>query len=186
MRPKAPTLTAGGLVADGDGHALAAAILDPVLNGPYDVPIRHFVIGPKGPTGEVRTGRRPSESFIPVAPVRKRGRKPAAKEGMPRQRPASNSPWVWSRSDARTIRSSTSCGGTSPTDVKPDTRAPRPQPPSCYATERENRILFAQREAAETAIFLSEVAGRTGRFRDRRASSRISTTSTTRASPALP
>lgn len=28
---------------------------------------------------------------------------------------------------------------------------------------RENRVLFCQREAAETAIFLTEVAGRKGR-----------------------
>lgn len=50
----------------------------PVLNGPYDPPSRYFEIGPKGPTGKIVEGRRPSESFIPVAPVKKRGR-PAKK-----------------------------------------------------------------------------------------------------------
>jgi len=46
---------------------------DPVLNGPYDPPSRYFEIAAKGPTGEILEGRRPSESFIPVVPVRKRG-----------------------------------------------------------------------------------------------------------------
>lgn len=42
---------------------------DPVLNGPYDPPSRFFEIGPEGPTGEIQQGRRPSESFIPIAGV---------------------------------------------------------------------------------------------------------------------
>jgi type III restriction enzyme len=45
---------------------------DPVLNGPYDPPTRYFEIGPKGPTGVIFEGRRPSESFIPVAKPKKR------------------------------------------------------------------------------------------------------------------
>jgi type III restriction enzyme len=160
-------------VGDGDGHALAAAILDPVLNGPYDVPTRHFVIGPKGPTGEVRTGRRPSESFIPVAPVRKRGRKPAAKEGMPpaevgeqltlglvEERRQDNPLINELRRDVANWRDAGYPGTTATTAKLLHHWADK---------ERENRILFAQREAAETAIFLSEVAGRTANFRDRRA-----------------
>lgn len=39
---------------------------DPILNSPYDPPERHFEVGPNGPTGNVRTGRRPSESHIPI------------------------------------------------------------------------------------------------------------------------
>ena len=49
-------------VIDGD---VVSSVDNPVLNGPFDPPTRHFVIGAKGPTGEVREGRRPSESFIP-------------------------------------------------------------------------------------------------------------------------
>lgn len=45
----------------------ASALANPILNGPYDIPSRHFAMGPKGPTGDVVEGRRPSESFIPVA-----------------------------------------------------------------------------------------------------------------------
>ena len=47
------------------------ALENPILNGPYDPPARHFALGPSGPTGEIKTGRRPSESFIPVPATRK-------------------------------------------------------------------------------------------------------------------
>jgi type III restriction enzyme len=45
---------------------------NPILNSPYDPPAQHFVLGPHGPTGEVKVGRRPSESFIPVPVGRRR------------------------------------------------------------------------------------------------------------------
>lgn len=48
-----------------------ASLSNPVLNSPYELPAKHFEIGLNGPTGEVLDGRRPSESFIPVAPTRK-------------------------------------------------------------------------------------------------------------------
>lgn len=43
-----------------------AALENPILNSPYDPPEQHFVIGLRGPTGEIRAGWRPSESFIPI------------------------------------------------------------------------------------------------------------------------
>jgi type III restriction enzyme len=52
-------------------------ITDPVLNRPYDESSRYFELGPKGPTGRILAGRRPSESFIPIVPVNKRARKGA-------------------------------------------------------------------------------------------------------------
>ncbi|MGH8939833.1 MAG: restriction endonuclease, partial [Actinomycetes bacterium] len=54
----------------------AQGLENPILNSPYNPPEQHFVIGPYGPTGEVKLGRRPSESFIPV-PVGRRRRGPA-------------------------------------------------------------------------------------------------------------
>jgi len=56
-----------------------SALSNPVLNGPYDEPNRHFELGPNGPTGEIIEKRRPSEFFIPV-PKQKRGRGKAAKQ----------------------------------------------------------------------------------------------------------
>ncbi|WP_244666559.1 hypothetical protein [Myceligenerans indicum] len=47
------------------------SIDNPILNSPYEQPDRHYVIGPQGPTGEVRDGRRPSESLIPIAVTKK-------------------------------------------------------------------------------------------------------------------
>ena len=50
---------------------MTGTIDNPILNSPYEQPDRHYVIGPQGPTGDVREGRRPSESFIPIAVSRK-------------------------------------------------------------------------------------------------------------------
>ena len=56
------------------------ALSNPILNSPYDPPEQHFVLGPNGPTGEIRPGRRPSESFIPVPVSKKRGKNADAAE----------------------------------------------------------------------------------------------------------
>ena len=50
---------------------MEGAIDNPILNGPYDPPGEHFEIGSNGPTGEIKPGRRLSESFIPIAAPRK-------------------------------------------------------------------------------------------------------------------
>ena len=44
----------------------ADALSNPILNSPYQPPSRYWELGPSGPTGEIKDGRRPSESFIPV------------------------------------------------------------------------------------------------------------------------
>lgn len=51
----------------------AEALDNPILNSPYEAPTKHFALGPNGPTGEIKTGRRRSESFIPI-PVSKKGK----------------------------------------------------------------------------------------------------------------
>ena len=52
---------------------MAESIENPILNSPYEQPDRYYEVGPKGPTGVIRDGRRPSESFIPIA-MSKKGR----------------------------------------------------------------------------------------------------------------
>jgi type III restriction enzyme len=47
---------------------------NPILNSPYDQLDRYYEIGPLGPTGEIKGGRRPSESFIPITGPNKRGK----------------------------------------------------------------------------------------------------------------
>lgn len=48
-----------------------ADLSNPILNTPFGHADRHFVLGPKPATGEIAPGRRPSESFIPIATSRK-------------------------------------------------------------------------------------------------------------------
>src|SRR4051794_33213584 len=49
------------------------AIQNPILNSPYEAPDHHFELGPDGPTGQIKDGRRASESFIPI-PASKKGK----------------------------------------------------------------------------------------------------------------
>ena len=144
---------------------------DPVLNGPTTRRAATSRSAPKGPTGEILEGRRPSESFIPVAPVRKRGRK-RAKDGptataydgdqlalaLYEEQVQKNTLINGLRYDVEIWRASGYKGATA-TSLKLLRHWADP--------DRDNRILFAQREAAETAIFLAEVSGRHG-FKDRR------------------
>lgn len=133
--------------------------LDPILNGPYDEPARYYVVGPQGPTGEIRDGRRPSESFVPI---------PAARKGK--------------KSDDGSVQESLDVVLTGEKRTRNDRindlrreverwrhrDYERVTPTSRKLLQywadplRENRVLFCQREATETAIFLAEVAGRNG------------------------
>src|SRR5436190_21524304 len=64
----------GDWTGDRNGGGMTQAIINPILNAPYEQPDRYYDIGPQGPTGEVKDGRRPSESFIPIA-IAKKGRR---------------------------------------------------------------------------------------------------------------
>ncbi len=133
---------------------------NPILNSPYDPPGKHFVLGPHGPTGEVRVGRRPSESFIPV-PVGRRRRGGAGPEpeqqtldfDITGERREVNSLINDIRARVDRWRSFNYQG------VTPVTRKLLQH---WADPTREDRVLFCQREAAETAIYLAEVAGRRG------------------------
>ena len=50
---------------------MSESIDNPILNSPYAQPDRYYEIGPNGPTGEIKDGRRPSESLIPIAMAKK-------------------------------------------------------------------------------------------------------------------
>jgi type III restriction enzyme len=60
---------------------MTVSIDNPILNSPYEQPDRYYEIGPTGPTGEVKDGRRPSESFIPIA-VTEKGKGGSAQESL--------------------------------------------------------------------------------------------------------
>jgi type III restriction enzyme len=142
----------------------AAATLNPILNRPYDVPEWHWEIGRAGgPTGNRLPGRRPSESFIPIAPVRK-GRSRAGAGTDAGEQAELSFDLTGERREANTLVN----------DLRRDvdrwrhrgyervTPISRKLLQHWADPERENRVLFCQREAAETAIFLAEVAGRHG------------------------
>ena len=66
-----------------------AAIDNPILNSPYEQPDRYYEIDPQGPTGEIKDGRRPSVSWIPIA-MTKKGRRGKDRHG--RRRSTSTRP----------------------------------------------------------------------------------------------
>ncbi|UQU67545.1 DEAD/DEAH box helicase family protein [Couchioplanes caeruleus] len=137
--------------------AEAPDLSNPIINSPYEPPQQHFEIGPHGPTGALKPGRRPSESFIPLPPSRKTRQKhvqEALDFDITGERREVNSLVNDIRREVERWRANNWTG------VTPYTRkllahwAPGPH--------REDPVLFCQREAVETAIFLAEVAGRHG------------------------
>ncbi len=127
---------------------------NPVLNGPYDEPTAHFEIGPKGPTGQVISSRRPSEFFVPIPKPRKgRGESNPTLDfsTLTEERVERNDKIDQLRDVLRDWRLQ-NYPGVTPISRKLLTFWADPA--------REDRILFAQREAAETAIYLAEVVGR--------------------------
>jgi len=129
---------------------------NPILNSPYLAPEAYFEVGPSGPTGAIIPGRRPSESFIPVAP-QKKGRKGVVQVAL-------DFDLTGERREVNSLIN----------DIRYQVdlwRGRRYQGVTPYTRKlleywadsaRENRVLYCQREAAETAIFLAEVAGRHG------------------------
>jgi type III restriction enzyme len=136
----------------------SADLDNPILNSPYEAPERHFAIGRGGPTGEILPGRRQSESFIPI-PVSRKGKKAG-------EQTTFDFDVTGERIEENTLIN----------DIRRQIelwrgrRYPGVTPISRKLLEhwagnidvREDRMLFCQREAAETAIYLAEVAGRKG------------------------
>src|SRR5215218_8923283 len=143
-------------MAESHGDGETKSIENPILNSPYAPPDRHYEVGQNGPTGVIKDGRRPSESWIPIA-VAKKGKKGELGQetidfDVTGERRERNELINEIRRDVAKWRSDRQYGG-----VTPITRKLLQH----WADEdRENRVIFAQRDAAETAIFLTEVAGR--------------------------
>jgi type III restriction enzyme len=134
-----------------------ADLANPIINSPYEPPESHFEIGPTGPTGQLLPGRRPSESYVPV-PVSRKGRHAAQQAfdfDITGERREQNTLINDIRREVERWRANNWNG------VTPYTRKLlahwAAEPP-----DRDEPVLFCQREAAETAIFLTEVAGRHG------------------------
>jgi type III restriction enzyme len=133
-----------------------STLTNPVINAPYDPPEQHFELGPDGtPTGTLIAGRRPSESFIPVPLSKKGGSKGQVglDFDLAGERRENNSLINDIRREVGLWRARNYPGATA---------ISRKLMLHWANPERENRVLFCQREAAETAIFLAEAAGRHG------------------------
>lgn len=128
-------------------------LANPVINASYEPPQVHFELGSDGtPTGTLVPGRRPSQSFIPV-PVGKKGKanQAALDFDIAGERIEANSLINDIRREVELWRARNYPGATA---------ISRKLMLHWANPTRENRVLFCQREAAETAVFLAEVAGR--------------------------
>jgi type III restriction enzyme len=132
---------------------LGTTITNPVINGPYDEPARHFVFDDDGITDEIADGRRRSEYFIPVPQTKKIGA----------QLQFDNE---WTRNRIRSNEFVNDVRGR--VEIWRKRGYPHVTPTTRRLLEywdnpsRDNRVLFCQREAAETAIYLAEAAQKDG------------------------
>lgn len=137
---------------------IADALSNPILNRPYDVPTQYFQLGPHGPTGVIKEGRRPSESLIPIAASRKGTRKADGSVQvtldveLTAERRERNTLINDLRREIERWRLR---------DYERVTPTSRKLLQHWADPTRENRVLYCQREAVETAIFLAEVAAGT-------------------------
>lgn len=134
---------------------MPAELADPILNGPFDPPERHFEVLPDGPSGRVLPGRRRSESWVPVPQARKGRRTRAVQEALDLDTSGERREVNELIND---VRRAVETWRQTYDSVTPITRKLL-QHWSDPARGNE-RVLFWQREAVETAIFLAEVAGR--------------------------
>ncbi|MDQ1066314.1 BPTD_3080 family restriction endonuclease [Streptomyces canus] len=139
---------------------MAAVIENPIINSPYAEPAWHWELDERGqPTGERAPGRRPSETWMPVPRARK-GRKTSAGvqhelffDGILEERKGQDV--------IGNIRNEVDRWRTAGyPNITPTTRRLLE-----YWTDpaRERKLFFAQVEAVETAIYLTEVGTKLGR-----------------------
>lgn len=130
-------------------------LANPILNGPYDPPARHFEVDQEGPTGTILAGRRSSESYLPIAPERKRAPGQADQPALDLRATGEH---LEQHEFVNALRRDVDLwrrrGYPSVTAITRDLLLYWADP------AKENRVMFCQREAAETAIFLAEAAGR--------------------------
>jgi type III restriction enzyme len=124
-------------------------IENPILNGPYDEPARHYRFDDDGITDEIVDRRRPSEYFVPVPQTKKRGAQLQFDNEWTRERIKQNDFVNQVRARVQLWRLQ------GYPHVTPVTRRLLEH---WADPHRENRVLFCQREAAETAIYLVEAA----------------------------
>ena len=129
-------------------------IENPIINSPYLEPKRHFVFDQDGITNEIAEARRRSAYFVPV---------PRARKQASRQLELVTE-WTLDRirenREINEIRAKVQLWRRRGyPDVTPTTRALLDY---WNDPDRDNPVLFCQREAAETAIYIAEAAPKSG------------------------
>jgi len=129
-------------------------IADPILNSPFEEPSRHFKFNDDGITDEVVLSRRISTYFIPIPAPKKRGGNQMYLPGdWTADRVQENEFINRVRERVSIWRKGGYAGITSVT---------RRLLEYWQRPGRERRLFFCQIEALETAIYITEVAGRYG------------------------
>jgi type III restriction enzyme len=129
-------------------------IENPVINSPFAEPSRHFRFTDDGITNEIVEGRRPSSYFVPIPRAKTRGKQLLLPDTQWTQDRVEENPTI-NRIRGRVAqwRQGGYVGVTATT---------RRLLEYWQREDRERRFFFAQIEALETAIYITEVASRYG------------------------
>jgi type III restriction enzyme len=129
-------------------------IENPVINSPFAEPSRHFRFTDDGITNEIVEGRRPSSYFVPIPRAKTRGKQLLLPDTQWTQDQVEENPTI-NRIRGRVAqwRQGGYVGVTATT---------RRLLEYWQREDRERRFFFAQIEALETAIYITEVASRYG------------------------
>lgn len=128
-------------------------IENPVINSPFTEPARHFRFTDEGISDEIIGERRSSSYFIPIARPKKKGKQLALDTDWTQDRIEENRFVNRVRERVKQWRSGGYVGTTATT---------RHLLEYWNDEERERRLFFCQIEALETAIYITEVAGKYG------------------------
>ena len=128
-------------------------IENPILNGPFSEPTRHFRVDDLGITPEVEESRRVSSYFMPIAQPRRMGKQLRLETEWTRDRLKENKRVNRIRQRVGQWRQGGYVGVTQTTARLLE-----------YWTNpgREKKLFFCQIEAVETAIYITEVAKKYG------------------------
>ncbi|NDK14122.1 MAG: restriction endonuclease subunit R [Armatimonadetes bacterium CG_4_10_14_3_um_filter_66_18] len=130
-------------------------IENPVINSPFEEPLRHFQFDDDGITDEIVEGRRVSAYFVPIARPKKKSKQLSFDaDGWTEDRLQENQFINQVRERVALWRKGVYTSATTRTTARLLEYWQR--------SERERKLFFCQLEALETAIYLTEVAGKHG------------------------
>jgi type III restriction enzyme len=128
-------------------------ISNPILNSPFSEPERHFEFNDEGITDQIANGRRESGYFLPIASPRKKGGQLKFETEWTQDRFLSSPRINRIRERVQQWRMGGYVGCTRTTERLLQ---------YWNNPNREKKLFFCQREAVETAIYLTEVASHFG------------------------